>query len=306
MRRVPVLGLAVAAVVLTACGSETAPPAAGDSDGSTATSDALVIVDPEDELVGHGILMQSDPDGPVELCVGGVAESLPPQCGGPTLEGDFSWDEVKSETVSGVTWTNDHYYAVGHFSPTGGDDGTFTLTQPVSAEPPEGFTPPEREEIDFPQLCDDPTADVADTDQAASTGGPEAFAEENALHELTQGMEGYVTSWVSDGGAVTNVVVNSDADEARAQIREVFSGPLCVEQRDLPAEQGVRAAQEAVGAEFRELGMLSSGGGGPTGVLEVQVLLADRSTVDRIHELVAPWLTPEQVVVQSALLPLNG
>jgi len=94
--------------------------------------------------------------------------------------------------------------------------------------------------------------------------------------------------------------------DSNGPVQLCVSGPLCVEQRDLPEEQDVRAAQEAVGAELRELGIVSSGAGGSTVVLEGQALLGDRATVDRVYELVAPWLTSEQVVVDSAVLPLAG
>ena len=80
------------------------------------------------------------PDRPVEICVGGVAESLPPQCGGPVLEGDFSWDDVAPQRSGDVTWTDTAWWAVGTYDPGGGgDQGSFTLSRPVSADPPEGY-----------------------------------------------------------------------------------------------------------------------------------------------------------------------
>lgn len=301
MTRMTPVAAATLTVLLAACGTESTP----DPQGGSMPTAQHVVVDPTAELVGVGMLRQSDEAGPVELCVGGVADSYPPQCGGPALEGEFSWDEVESETAHGVTWSQAGYYAVGHYDPSGSGDGTFTLTRPVSIEPPEGFAPPDAEEVTFPQLCEDPTGDVPDASPAGRTDGSQAVEEQNALHDLTQELDGFVTMWVSDGGAVMNVVVNVDPHEARAQIREVFTGPLCVEERDLPTEQDLREAQDAVHAEFAELGLLGSGGDGTTGLLHVQALVADRPTVDRVHELVEPWLTPEQVVIYSALLPLE-
>ena len=303
MKRLGTVLLVAATGMLAACGTETAPP--GEQQETSAPGDTQpLVVDADAELVAHGMLIQTDPAGEVEMCVGGVAESLPPQCSGPVLEGEFSWDDVESESASGVRWSVDGVYAVGHFKP-GQDLGTFALTRPVSADLPEGFNPPSLEEPGFPQLCDDPTADVPDVDQSARTQGPDGFDQEQALSELTQGLDGYVTSWLSGGGEVMNVVVNTDAEVARAAIREVVDGPLCVEQRDLPTEADLRAAQEAVGAKFDELHVLSSGSGGVTGMLDIYVLMADQATVDRVHEVVAPWLTPEQVMISSALVPLN-
>lgn len=302
-------------MVLAACGTETAPTG-GDPSTSTGgvpststgspTTDTSAVVDATGELVAHGILMQSEPDGEVEICIGGVAESLPPQCDGPVLEGEFSWEEVDARSQGGVTWTDEGYYAVGRYTPGEAFAGTITLTRPVSADPPEGFTPPERDDTGFPQLCDDPTADVPDVDQSERTQGMGGFDEEQALQERLQTLDGYVTSWVSDGGPLMNVVVTSDPEVARAALREVFSGPLCVVQRDLPTEEDVLAAQDALTAEWTELQLLSAGSGGVTGVPEVYVTVADQATVDRIHELVSPWLAPDQIVINSALVPLNG
>ena len=305
MKTLALVATGVLAVTLGGCGTETTP--SGDPSTSTGPPPATSspVVDAEEELVAHGILMQSDPAGPVEICIGGVAESLPPQCGGPILEGEFSWDDVEARSQSGVTWTDDAYFAVGHYSPGEPFQGTITLTRPVSAGPPEGFTPAEWGGSDFPQLCDDPTADVPDVDQAVRTQGPEGFEEEQALLERVQTLDGYVTSWVSDGGPLMNVVVNSDPEVARAALREVFSGPLCVVQRDLPSEEDVRAAQEALSAEHRELQVLGVGGAGVTGLLDVTVTIADQATVDRVHEIVSPWLTPDQIVISSALQPLH-
>lgn len=308
MSRMALVALATLTTALAACGTQVAP--SGDGAPSThppttSPTSAVEAIDPSAELVVHGILMQSEPTAEVEICIGGVAESLPPQCSGPSLAGEFSWDQVESRSQSGVTWTDEGYYAVGHYTPGEAYGGTITLTRPVSADPPEDFTPPEAESSGFPQVCDDPTADVPDIDQSARTAGPDGFEEEQALQERLQTLEGYVTSWVSDGGPLMNVVVNSDPEAARAALREVFTGPLCVVQRDLPSEQELLAAQEALNAEHQELQLLSSGSGGVTGLLEVHVTIADQATVDRIHELVSPWLTSEQVVIGSALQAVN-
>ena len=305
-------------VVLTSCGSATAPGPGDQPDdaGQTTTAappdatapDAAGVVDPDAELVGVGIVMQRSKDAEPELCLGGVAESYPPQCGGPVLKGEFSWDDVTAEKASGVTWTNDPYWAVGHLDRSGGGEGTFTLTRPLSAKPPEGAPSAGPDHGGFPQLCDDPTADVPDVDQDARTAGPEGFEEEQALLQAAEHLDGYVTMWLSDGGPTMNVVVNAegDAEAARAELRKVFQGPLCVEQRDLPSNADLMAAQQALGDRMGELGLMSSGGGGVSGLLEVQALVADRATVDAIHEAVAEWLTPDQVVISSTLRPLGG
>lgn len=57
----------------------------------------------EGELVGQGTVIQSG-DAPPELCLGAVAESYPPQCGGPELVG-WDWTTIEGhETAGDVTW----------------------------------------------------------------------------------------------------------------------------------------------------------------------------------------------------------
>ena len=284
------------ALLLAACGSATGPtPGVGKPSGPVAD-----VVDPDQELVAHGILMQGSPQAEVEICVGGVAESFPPQCGGPVLLGDFTWDAVGPERASGVTWTDDPWYAVGTFDPEGGHQGSITLTRPVSADPPEGYAVPSAgEEVTFPQLCEDPF--VGGDEEAAGD-----LAAQEQLAAALEDLDGYVTSWVSDGSSLYNVVVTGDPDEAFAHLRKVWKGGLCVEQRDLPTQGELREAQTAVGEEGDRLHLLHTGVGGVSGLLEVGVLVSDQETVDAVLEAVSPWLEPDQVLITGALRPLDG
>lgn len=284
VRALPVLALsALTACGLVGCGQQIHDP------GTVGTSTLAA----DTELVGRGILMQDSPDADVELCLGAVLTSYPPQCGGPTLAGEFSWDEVESEQQDGVRWTDISYYGVGHFDR---DSGTFTLTRPLSADPPEGLALPEQEAPSFPQLCEDPFR-----------GGDENYEDpdlsiQNTFQEQLDQLPGYVESWVSDGERMFNVIVTGDAEEAHATLREVWPGGLCVEQRDAPTAADVNAASEALGKHRDELQLQGWGG---QGTLDVSVLIADEATVTRIHEVVQPWLTPEQVRITGDLQPLT-
>jgi hypothetical protein len=114
------LGIAATAVfvglVAVACASadpaSTPPPAA---------LGAITPVPPEGEVAATGTVL--DAAGDVQLCLGPVAESYPPQCTGIPLEG-WSWDGVEGAESSGdVTW--------GAYAVRGTYDGTsFTVTQP--------------------------------------------------------------------------------------------------------------------------------------------------------------------------------
>jgi hypothetical protein len=114
------LGTAATAVlvglVAVACAgadpASTPPPAA---------LGAITPVPPEGEVTTTGTVL--DTAGDVQLCLGPVAESYPPQCTGIPLE-DWSWDGVEGAESSGdVTW--------GAYAVRGAYDGTsFTMTQP--------------------------------------------------------------------------------------------------------------------------------------------------------------------------------
>ncbi|QHO69823.1 hypothetical protein [Marisediminicola antarctica] len=74
------------------------------------------------EVLGIGTVLQKDGDDP-QLCLGAVAESYPPPCGGPPISG-WDWATVDGEeSASGVTW--------GTYAVQGTWDGArFTVTQP--------------------------------------------------------------------------------------------------------------------------------------------------------------------------------
>ncbi|WP_439593957.1 hypothetical protein [Microbacterium sp.] len=76
---------------------------------------------PEGEVIAQGTVM--DVGGEIELCLGAIAESYPPQCTGIPLDG-WSWEGVEgSESAGDVTW--------GAYAVQGTYDGeTFTNTQP--------------------------------------------------------------------------------------------------------------------------------------------------------------------------------
>lgn len=302
-------GLLAVGLALGACGTQTGSPGdpvgAGDpvgpgDAGATTTQTRPRATGPgptgePGQVYGtFGTILQ-EPGGDPMLCVGGVAESYPPQCGGPVLVG-LDWSDVTDrEEASGVTWGTG--WAVGTY------DGTqVTLTRPVSADPPEGL--PEREDpyaTDFSTLCEDP---YEQGDAAFATESPEGMAGQEALIRQAEGLDGYVTLYLSPDQQVFNVVVNQDAPAAREALREVWGGGLCVAEQDAPTEQDSRAAQEELAELWEPLGLLGVGTSGVDGRLIVDVTVADPATVQQIHEAVSPWLDPDDVVVVPALVEL--
>lgn len=277
-----VLSGVAAAVVAGCAGAPGTAPADGGTDDAT-------------EYGVQATVLQQGEDDPV-LCLGGVMESFPPQCGGPTVAG-LDWDEVPdAQSASGTTWGTG--WLVGTY-----DGETFTLTEPVAAEPPAWAVPeqPGAEEM-FPALCDDP---YRGGDESFDPDDEEGFAARDALLLAAEGLDGYATSYVSDGSSAFNVVLASghDAEAAHAALREVWPGWLCVVERDVPTRADTAAAQEALHSEDAGVEVLGSGTG-VDGVLEVSVEVASDDVVAAVHEVVAPWLAPEHVVVHGLLRPV--
>ncbi len=242
-------------------------------------------------------ILQASEDAAPELCLGGVMESYPPQCGGPEVIG-LDWEDVADvETASGVTWGTG--WVVGSYD---SEAGAFTLTEPVSQTPPGGVEV--RDElgvVDFAPLCDDPYRGGDESFDASTT---EAMEAQNELTERAAALEGYITLYVSDGSSEFNVLVQGDAEAAHTQLREVWPGWLCVATGEGAAEADVLAAQEAVHAELGEV-VLGSGGGGTDGVFEVTVIIADEATTQAVLDAVEPWLSPDQVRVSGILQPVS-
>ncbi len=144
--------IVVAGAVLSACA--TVADAGSPGSDRTAALGALAPALPEGEVIGQGTVM--DRAGSAELCLGGVAESYPPQCSGVPLE-NWSWDAVDGEENSGdVTW--------GAYAVQGTYDGSaITVTQPpillalydpMQSEDPTGGRPGRGSEADLVAIQD--------------------------------------------------------------------------------------------------------------------------------------------------------
>lgn len=146
--------LSAAAVVLlvgalAACTTVADPGSGADRTGSLG---ALEPALPEGEVLGQGTVMDSE--GSVELCLGAVMESYPPQCSGIPLE-EWSWDGVDgSETSGTTTWGT--YVVQGTY-----DGQSISVTQPpimlalydpMPMEDPTGGDPGAGAEADLPRL----------------------------------------------------------------------------------------------------------------------------------------------------------
>jgi len=290
VRTPPSLLAALAVLVLagSSCGTEgpgtgsAAPSASGSA--SAASPPAQVPSARGEVTTRYPVTVLDDGDG-AELCVGGVADSLPPQCGGPRLVGwDWADHQGDFESRGGVRW--------GDFLVTGTFDGT-SLT-PTEVVPGDQVDPPApQDDADrFATPCPEPEGGWRVLDPAKTTQ-----ASEDRTFRAAERLEGYAYSWVDqsinpvwddwqDGTAtdseaeqalddpallVINVKVTGDPADAERTLRETWGGSLCV-------TRAQHTQQELMGIAQELFDLPGSLGGGPEDDwVDFQVLYDDGS-----------------------------
>lgn len=236
MTRTPLTALLAGALLaLSACGSQTGVP---EPDAGSEPTDAPQVAPPsgvpaaDGRVTGLGtVLDEGKGDGP-QLCLGPIAMSYPPQCGGLPLQG-WDWPAVEGfEKVGKVRF--------GTYAVTGTFDGTsFTLTEePILGalyDPMPVVDPTEQ----FATRCPEPEGGWAALDPATS--------DDRALESLyaaAAALPGYAAIWVDPtsgpdvpvkpdsgtapevaGGQVVNVLVTEDVAGAEEMLREVWAAP---------------------------------------------------------------------------------
>ena len=201
-----------------------------------------------------GTLIDSG-DGP-ELCLGGVAASLPPQCGGPVVEGLIMGDWA--ERASGVTW-GDRNVTV-QWPPVAGRltlirDAPFDPTYP--AAPGDDVLPVECEGIE--------RFTPVDTLAAFADANPDRTA---------------VVSVVR-GGSVGVLRITGDRDAIAAELSDGDTVP-CLIEVDYSTTQ-LRALQEDLNELFgTDVYLESTGSGNAANRVSVTVSVADLQTVRQI------------------------
>jgi len=290
VRTPPSLLAALAVLVLagSSCGTEgpgtgsAAPSASGSA--SAASPPAQVPSARGEVTTRYPVTVLDDGDG-AELCVGGVADSLPPQCGGPRLVGwDWADHQGDFESRGGVRW--------GDFLVTGTFDGT-SLT-PTEVVPGDQVDPPApQDDADrFATPCPEPEGGWRVLHPAKTTQ-----ASEDRTFRAAERLEGYAYSWVDqsinpvwddwqDGTAtdseaeqalddpallVINVKVTGDPADAERTLRETWGGSLCV-------TRAQHTQQELMGIAQELFDLPGSLGGGPEDDwVDFQVLYDDGS-----------------------------
>ena len=173
--------VALALVLLAACGSRTGGVADDPADPGADAVPSQVPTAPGQVSTRTAVTVLDDGDGP-EACFGAIAESYPPQCGGPPLEG-WDWRGQLPDTYeqsAGVTW--------GEYTVTGRWDGeALSVTHAVPA-------PQVQPPVDAPTPPPEPEEPV---DRATL---------ERIVRELGRDLPGAQASYVADGRAHVDVV----------------------------------------------------------------------------------------------------
>lgn len=255
LRWVPVLLL-----LLGACGD---PGAVGPRSGGTPS--------PGTRYVGTGTVLQNAEHGP-QLCLGAVAESFPPQCGGiPLLE--WNWAEVgREQRAGGTTWGV--YRVVGTF------DGTnFTVTEPPG--PPQ---PDQSSGADISTPCREPAGGWK-----ADDPGRASDDELQAVHRYGQGQSDFGGLWIHDPNpprsdgyqdlskVVLNVAFTGDLERHEADLRRVWGGALCVTRHTHTLAELERIMNELTSRLKPDFGleMLTADGDEQHDVVAIHVVFAD-------------------------------
>jgi hypothetical protein len=287
--------LAAAAALAAGCAAP-ATPGAAPSPLAVPTS-AAPTRDPAQRYTVTGAVLESPDHGP-QLCHV-MADSLPPQCGGPDVV-PWDWAEVAGEeSRGGTTWGT--YRLVGTF-----DGKTLRLTEKPAKPLPASPRPHQME----PSPCPEPAGGWRPSDPSKA-----GLRDREALISYAHKQPDFAGIWLSwpDGPPTTdlvdegkhsvfNVTFTGDLDRHERAARKLWGGALCVAKAERTLDSLKRdqralgdAQAEAVAAGVQILGSDASE---QRNRLEVRTYIADEYARQWIAQRVQPgftlegWLTP--------------
>lgn len=267
-------------LLLGACGDPPADPADPGSRPGRYEADGTVLESPD-----HG----------AELCLGGIADSFPPQCSGLPIP-NWDWSNVEGEeSASGTTW--------GTFHVVGTYDGTaFTVLEVGAYEPPASVS------VDFTAPCPEPVGGWVAVDPARATD-----ADLRTLMHAAEGEPDSAGFWIDyvdepsertpDGGIIAIAAFTGDLGRHELDLRELWGGPLCVTQHERTQAELNRIQEELGGEVGESLGLQTtwSSANVVDNLVEVGVVVAGDEVVAAVEErygagavLLVPALEPVQ------------
>jgi hypothetical protein len=205
MKRLPAVGaLLLIAAFLTACGSD-AGSTAVDPGGDPSPPAAMPTEVPAAPGVvdTRGLVTVMDAGDSPELCLGPVADSYPPQCGGPPIDGwDWSQDKEMYDSQGGIRW--------GQFMVSGTWDGTTLDFESAVPAPIYDATPTPEPTYPTPSM-EHSSADLEQIAAEVGTlpGAQGAYADQgHVLVDVTYD-DGTLQDWADETYGDGVVVVNS-------------------------------------------------------------------------------------------------
>ena len=282
----PLLGVLVVGALIAGCGA----------------TDRAVTGAPAEPAVyaGTGLVLEKARHGP-QLCLGGIADSSPPQCAGVPLRG-WDWEGVAGQaSANGVTWGE--YRVVGQY-----DGMSMTVTEPPAAPPD-----PSDQAQDDPFSTPCPTPDGGWQVRDPSRIGEQA---RQAVQELARAAPDHAGLWVDQPApsdepdqqppppeqVVLNVAFTGEPAGHEADLRQVWGGPLCVSQLPRTVAELSAIQDELRTGVAKQLGLeqLFSSTHESRSVVELGVVAA---TQDQLHELDQRY--GDAVEVTAALQPVT-
>lgn len=251
-RRRWMLGAAAATVVAIAAGGILIVTRDSDDQREVAPLDSATAVadDPTDDAgpskpTGEQLyravatVLQDRSNGP-QLCLGGVMDSYPPQCGGLDIM-NWEWTgDLKFERSSGTRWGE--YVVVGTYDR---EAQTFTLAQPARNAKRSDYG--QGQDVDFSTPCEEPAGGWPEaTEQELSAAAqriqtvPTPPRSDTAPPRRGSTIEGFGGLWLGRQPFVLNVRIVGDLTAADATIREFYDGPLCL----IPSERTLAELQD--------------------------------------------------------------
>jgi hypothetical protein len=249
-------------------------------------------------------VLESRDRGP-ELCLGWVADSFPPLCGGLPIT-NWRWDQVEGkQAAGGTTWGT--YRLVGTY-----DGATFSV---VRAEvPPPTLRPSAAERFerfkDAPRpACPEPAGGWAVPDPSRRS--------DRSLEPVTRAARAqpdFAGLWISylepmgDNGAedpeefVLNLAFTGDPGRHQAQLRPRWGGRLCVTRQQRSYRELLGIQRQLQGSTGKELGLRVLGGSIDeyANTVDLQVVVLE----ERARAALKARYGPGAVQATAALTPL--
>ena len=241
-------------------------------------------------------MVMDTPERDPELCLGGIEESYPPQCGGIPMSG-WDWELVEGEESAGkTTWGT--FHVVGRY-----DGDIFTVREASSPKP---FEPEEADPVDTP--CSEPDGGWVAPD-------PTRASHEHvvAAQRVVEGEPDFAGLWIDyynepaggpteedPGDIILNVAFTGDLEAHEQELRELWGGPLCVTQEDHTLKELEQIQREFPADDF-DLETTWSNLDVVEGVVEIGVIVVDEETLQRIEDRYGPGT----VKVVPALIPVR-